>query len=164
MVEKFNQLDAKLVWNSNFQGQLLSTIEKDDERISTLSLSLVCSLFRISNGTRPDIVFSVGQLSGDSKRPSEEQWKAVIRVLRYLKSTSDMGITYIGSDQDLFFWAYSNANWANNKESRRSVSGIIVRINGAPVIFKSEIQQTVALSTAEAEYIALSLCMQEVHG
>ena len=137
MIEKFNQVDAKLVWNPNAQDQLLSTIEKEDERMKFRTYrSLVGSLLYISNGKRPDIAFSIGQLSRHLERPREEHWKAAIRVLRYLKSTSDMGITYIGSDQDLFFWAYSNANWANNKESRRYVSGIMVRMNGAPVIFK----------------------------
>nr|CCA23220.1 putative polyprotein [Albugo laibachii Nc14] len=163
MVEKFNQVDAKLVWNPNVQGQLLSTIEKEDERMKFRPFrSLVGSLLYISNGTRPDIAFSVCQLSRHLERPSEEHWKAAVRVLRYLKSTSDIGINYTGSVKDLCVCAYSDADWANNKESRRSVSGIMVMINGAPVIFKSMIQQSVALSTAEAEYIALSLCMQEV--
>lgn len=142
---------------------LLSTIEKEDERMKFRPYrSLVGSLLYISNGTRPDIAYSVGQLSRHLERPSEEHWKAAIRVLRYLKSTSDMGINYTGSDKCLCVCAYSDADWANNKESRRSVSGIMVMINGAPVIFKSKIQQSVALSTAEAEYIVLSLCMQEV--
>ena len=79
-----------------------------------------------------------------------------------MKSTCDMGIHYTGSDKHLCVCAYSDADWANNKEFRRSVSGIMVVINGAPFIIKSKIQQSVALSTAEEEYIALSLCMQEV--
>nr|CCA26484.1 putative polyprotein [Albugo laibachii Nc14] len=73
-----------------------------------------------------------------------------------------MRINYTDSDKKLCVCAYSDADSANNKESRRSVSGIMVMINGAPVIFKSKIQQSVAHSTAEAEYIALSLCVQEV--
>nr|CCA21192.1 putative polyprotein [Albugo laibachii Nc14] len=64
MVEKFNQVNTKLVWNPNVQGQLLSTIEKENERMKFRRFrSLVGSLLYISNGTRPDIAFSVGQLS-----------------------------------------------------------------------------------------------------
>nr|CCA25183.1 putative polyprotein [Albugo laibachii Nc14] len=163
MVEKFNQVDVKLVWNPNVQGQYLSTIEKKDGRMKFRPYhSLVGSFLYISNGTRPDIAFSVGQPSRHFERPSEEHWKAAIRVLRYLKSTSDIEINYTGSVKDLCVCANSEADWANNKESRRSVSGIMVMINGAPLILKTKSQQSVALSTAEAEYIALSLCMQKV--
>ena len=66
-----------------------------------------------------------------------------------MKSTSDIAINYTGSVKDLCVCAYSDADWANNKESRRSVFGIIDMINGAPVIFKSMLQISVALSTAE---------------
>jgi hypothetical protein len=58
--------------------------------------------------------------------------------------------------------AYSDADWANNRDNRHSMSGIMVMFNGSPVVFKSRLQRIVALSTAEAEYIALSLCTQEV--
>ena len=162
MVEKFNQVDTKLVWNPNVQGQLLSTIETEDERMKFRPYrSLVGSLLYISNGTRPDIAFSVCQLSRHLERPSEEHWKAAIRVLRCLKSTSDIGINYTGSVNDLCICVYSDADWPNNNYSRRSVSGIMVMMNVASVIFKPKFQRSVALNTAEAEYIALSLCMQE---
>ena len=64
--------------------------------------------------------------------------------------------------QDLQVCAYSDADWAASKENQRCMSGIMVMMNGSPVIFKSRLQRAVALSTAEAEYVALSLCIQEV--
>ena len=124
--------------------------------------SLVGSLLYVATGTRPDIAFAVCQLSRHLEQPSEEHWKAAIRVLRYLKTTIDNGICYHGKRGDIEVSAFSDADWASNKDNRRSTSGVMVMINKSPVIFKSKIQQSVALSTAEAEYIALSLCVQEI--
>ena len=58
--------------------------------------------------------------------------------------------------------AYADADWGTNIDNRYSVSGIMVIMGNAPVVFKSKFQRTVALSSAEAEYMALSLCVQEV--
>ena len=58
--------------------------------------------------------------------------------------------------------AYTDTDWGCNLDDRRSVSGIMIMIGSAPVVFKSKYQRTVALSSAEAEYMALSLCTQEV--
>lgn len=58
--------------------------------------------------------------------------------------------------------AYSDSDWASQKDDRKSTSGVSVMLCGGPVIFKSRLQRTVALSTAEAEYMALAMCVQEV--
>uniref|UniRef100_A0AAV1UBW3 Polyprotein n=1 Tax=Peronospora matthiolae TaxID=2874970 RepID=A0AAV1UBW3_9STRA len=87
---------------------------------------------------------------------------AAIRVLRYLKMSKDKGICFEGISDDLQLSAYTDTDWASNKDNRRSTSGVLVMINGAPVIFKSKMQQSVAFSTAEAEYMVLSLCAQRV--
>ena len=96
------------------------------------------------------------------EKPSEEQWNAGIRVLRYLKTTAANYIMYQGQKNWTQTSAYSDADWASNKNCRKLMSGTMVMINESPVIFKSKYQQSVALSTAEAEYMTLSLCVQEV--
>ena len=116
----------------------------------------------MATGTRPDIAFAVCQLSRHLEKPSEEHWNAAIRVLRYLKSTTNNGICYQGKSGELKLSAFSDADWGSNKDNRRSTSGVMVMINNYPVIFKSRLQNSVSLSTAEAEYVALSLCVQEV--
>ena len=73
-----------------------------------------------------------------------------------------MGLHYVSKPTGVHLSAYSDANWASNKDDRRSISGVLVMINGASVVFKSRTQHNVSLSTAEAEYVALSLCVQEV--
>ena len=163
MVEKFNQVNAKSVFNPNVPGLCLTKSDEKDLRMENRPYrSLVGSLLYIATGARPDIAFTVCQLSRHLEQPSEQHWNAAIRVLRYLKSTAMKGICYEAMPGNIEVSAYSDADWARDKETRRSTSGIMVMINNSPVIFKSKVQQSVALSTAEAEYIAISLCIQEV--
>ncbi|CAI5723452.1 unnamed protein product [Peronospora farinosa] len=116
----------------------------------------------ITTCTRPDVAYIITQLSRFLENPGQQHWKASIRVLRYLKTTRDYGIIYDGSASEVQATAYTDADWGSNIDDRRSVSGIMVMIGGAPVVFKSKYQRTVALSSAEAEYMALSFCTQEV--
>ena len=110
---------------------------------------------------RSDVVYVITQLSRFLENQGKQHWKVVIRVLRYLKTRSDYGITYDGSASEVQATAYADADWGSNIDDRRSVSGTMVMIVGAPVILKSKYQRTVALSSAEAKYMALSLCTQE---
>jgi hypothetical protein len=149
--------------NPSVEGQFLVKCEKKDPKMENRPYrSLVGSLLYVATGTRPDIAFAVCQLSRHLEQPSEEHWNTAIRVLCYFKSTATKGICYQGKSGELELSAYTDADWASNKENRRSTSGIMVMINKSPVIFKSKLQQSVALSTAEAEYVVLSLCIQEV--
>ncbi|UIZ22680.1 hypothetical protein KXD40_003992 [Peronospora effusa] len=72
--------------------------------------------------------------------------------LRYLKMTQDRGICYKGKLDKLQLSAYTDAYWASNKDNCRV----------APVIVKPMMQQSAALSTAEAEFMVPSLCVQGV--
>ena len=83
-------------------------------------------------------------------------------MLKYLNSTANKEIAYQGAKNLMEVCAYSDADWASSTNNRKSVSGINVMINNSPVIIKSEDQRGVALSNAKSEYIALSLCSQEV--
>jgi len=82
--------------------------------------------------TRPDLAYSVGILSRFLDSPTEEHWNAGKRVLRYLSGTTDIGITY-GHDGSNNLIAYSNADWANCVNTRRSTSGIVLMLNGGPI-------------------------------
>ncbi|KAI9915828.1 hypothetical protein PsorP6_007975 [Peronosclerospora sorghi] len=156
MMEKYNQDDTKPVYNPVVEGQFLTKNEDKDPKTENRPYrSLVGSLLYFTTGTRPDIAFAVFQLSRHLEQPCEEQSKAEIRVLKYLKSTKRIS-------QNITIEAYSDADWAGNRDNRRSTSDVVTMVNGAPVIFKRKLQQSVALSTKEAEYMALSLCLQEI--
>ena len=82
-----------------------------------------------------------------------------LQVLRYLYHTRHLGLQFEGKHEDSQNFAvsvYVDADWAADKDNRRSRSGIMVFINGNLVHYTSKHQKSVALSTCEAEYVALS--------
>ncbi|KAE8906813.1 hypothetical protein PF010_g11342 [Phytophthora fragariae] len=83
-----------------------------------------------------------------------------MKVVRYLLKPKDVCIVYdglLGTQLEV----YSDADWAGNRDDRRSVSGIMLMMCGAPVMWRSTFQKTIALSSTEAEYMALSDCVKE---
>lgn len=92
---------------------------------------LVCSLMYLSVTTRPDLSYSVSYLSRYLDKPTDKLWKAAKRILRYVNQTKDLGITFKKGSGGLV--SYSDADWASDKDSRKSVSGLIVFYNGNPI-------------------------------
>ena len=110
--------------------------------------------------TRPDIAFAVGVLGRYGQDPAARHWSLCKRLLRYLQGTKGLGLRY-GEKGDNRILGYSDADWGGDTDDRKSTSGFAFFVNGALVSSKSKKQQTVALSTAEAEYLALSMAVQE---
>ena len=110
--------------------------------------------------TRLDIAFAVNNLAWFNSKPQKEHWTALKRILRYLKGTTKIGILYKqdGSDKCV---GYSDADWAGDTSDRKSNSGYIFMFSGRAISWSSKKQKCIALSTAEAEYIALSGAAQE---
>jgi hypothetical protein len=119
--------------------------------------------------TSPDIAYAVQTLSQFNTNPGPVHLTAVKRVYRYLRGTPDLGITYSASDEsDIEMHAdfshpavYTDADWANSKDDRKSISGYVSIFAGGATTWSSKKQATVALSTMEAEYIALSHAARE---
>ena len=114
-------------------------------------------------GTRPDIGFSVCRLSKYAHKPGQVHWDAVKRVLRYLIKTKDLGLCF-GPDNDtssLVPHMYVDSDWAQDPETRCSMSGCVVMMGGAAVAWSVRQQDCVALSSAESEYIGLCLGVKE---
>ncbi|KAJ3475377.1 hypothetical protein NLI96_g11880 [Meripilus lineatus] len=118
------------------------------------------SLMYAAVATRPDISFAVQALSQFNANPSPLHWTAVKHVLRYLKGTQQLGITY-GRIQDIAEEGWTDADWAQCLLDRRSTSGYVFIMAGGAVSWSSKKQQTVALSTMEAEYLALAHATKE---
>ena len=126
-------------------------------------MSLVGSLNYIAMCTRPDIAFATGFLCRYMSKPTQNHYNAAIRVLRYLKGTIDFGLVYgntVSGHDGLKMFAYSDANFAE-KEDSISTYGYTFIINGAAVNWSSRKQETVAKSTAEAEFVAASKTTDE---
>jgi len=122
--------------------------------------SIVGGLMFAACVTRPDIMCAVGQLSQFLNNPSSKHMSAAKRVLRYLKGTSSLGITY--RPPPLHLQGYSDADWAGDMDTRRSTTGYIVMLNNGAIAWKSRRQPTVALSTMESEYMALTDATKEL--
>ena len=84
----------------------------------------------------------------------------MVRVLIYLRDTTERGIQFTGSDLELF--AYSDADWGGDLDSRRSTTGYVVYAAGGPIAWQSKLQSTVAVSTMEAKYMAAFGAIQEL--
>ncbi|KAL6461078.1 hypothetical protein MHYP_G00310440 [Metynnis hypsauchen] len=123
----------------------------------------VGSLIYLATCTRPDLCFVVGKLSQHFANPTEENWITVKHVLRYLRGTTDKQLTFRKSSDGLGLRAYSDADWGADTSDRRSTSGYCVSMSkdSSLVSWRSKKQPTVALSTCEAEYMALALTIQE---
>ncbi|KAM1306524.1 hypothetical protein ACFX2H_008899 [Malus domestica] len=110
--------------------------------------------------TRPDISFSVHQVCQFMQNPMVSHFTAVKRILRYLKGTMQLGLTY--SKSDLTIQAFSNADWAGDPNDRRSTTGMVVFLGANPISWSSKKQQTVSRSSTEAEYRAMSTTTAEI--
>ena len=122
--------------------------------------SIVGNLMYAATATRPDISFAVGVLSRFCSKPTMAHLTAAKRVLRYLKSTPGLALKF-DKRVDGALIGYSDADWAGDLDDRHSTTGNLFIMAGGTISWTSKKQATVSLSTAEAEYIALSTATQE---
>ena len=111
--------------------------------------------------TRPDLAFSVSLLARFQANPGIDHWNALMHVIGYIKNTMDYGLTY-SRDYELSPTAFVDADYGGCRDTRRSTSGYVFLMAGGAVSWSSKRQATVALSTVEAEYVAMSRCTQQM--
>ncbi|XP_062703498.1 uncharacterized protein LOC134285956 [Aedes albopictus] len=105
--------------------------------------------------SRPDICAAVNLLSRFQNAPTEEHWKALKRVVRYLQGTKDFSLVYSRTKNDPLI-GYADADWGSDVNDRRSTSGFCFKIFDNTVTWVTRKQSTVSLSSTEAEYVSLS--------
>ncbi|XP_019238389.1 PREDICTED: uncharacterized protein LOC109218475 [Nicotiana attenuata] len=111
--------------------------------------------------TRPDICFAVQHLSQFMQSPCVPHLEASLHLLKYLKGTAEFGI-FLNNAPDFSVAAFCDSDWAACPDTRRSVSGFCVLLGGSIVGWKSKKQPVVSMSSAEAEYRAMSKAVSEV--
>ncbi|KAK8950986.1 hypothetical protein KSP39_PZI004235 [Platanthera zijinensis] len=116
--------------------------------------SLIGSLMYLTN-TRPDIENAVNIAARFVSNPSKEHFDAAKRILRYLQGTKDFCILY-KSHQSNILTGFTDSDWAGDNDERKSTRGFLFLIRTGPISWSSRKQRTVALSTTEAEYVALN--------
>ena len=125
------------------------------EYTETQMRELVGSLNWISSCTRPDLSFATNVLARHLTKLNSNHAAGTKRILRYLKATRSYGLQLcpaIGSGRK--GEVYTDADWAGDRESRKSTTGAVLTMSGCPIGWSSKRQSVVALSTMEAEYIA----------
>ena len=132
--------------------------------------SAVGKLNYLGQTTRPDIMYAVHQVAKYSADPRQEHGEAIVYIVKYLKATRHIGLRF-KPDASKGFQCYCDADFAGNwnKEfaetdpsTAKSRSGWVVFYAACPIIWASKLQSQVALSTTEAEYIAMSMALRDV--
>ena len=111
--------------------------------------------------TRPDITFAVHQLSQFISAPSDIHLQAAHKVLRYIKSNPGQGLMY-SADSEVCLNAFSDADWAACKDTRRSVSGFCVYLDTSLISWKSKKQVVASRSSTESEYRSMAQATCEI--
>jgi hypothetical protein len=94
-------------------------------------------------------------------KPAESHWNAALGVLRYLANTQDYGILFEPSYVSNELKGYADADFAGDIDTRRSTTGYVFTLCGGAISWSSRLQPTVAVSTAEAEYMAAAFAVKE---
>jgi Reverse transcriptase (RNA-dependent DNA polymerase) len=160
ILKRFNLNEARTVKSPLNAGQeLLKSTPFSTRCDQKLYQEIIGSLIHLALYSRPDISFAVSKLSQFNMDPSIEHLQAAKHVLRYLKLSRNYSITY--GNGPLNHTGFSDADWASDKNDRKSFTGYIFLVNNGPVSWSSHKQSTIAQSTLEAEYMALSDASRE---
>jgi len=167
ILKKFGMLDCNPAKTPMEQGvQLINNVDENGQYGSTANIpyrQIIGSLMYLAVSTRPDLSYVVGVLSRFLEQPSASHWITAKRVLKYIKGTLEVGITYNGNcDEKNRLVAFSDSDYASCVNTRKSTSGVILVINSGPVVWSSRKQSVVATSTTDAEYIAMCEAAKEV--
>lgn len=118
----------------------------------------------LADSTRPDLAFITTKLGAAMHAPTARHWAALKAAIRYLIHTVHTGITYRAqlkrAPQTRFLRAFSDASFASDNLDRKSMTGMVLCYNASPVAWSAKKQSIIALSTTEAEYVAMASALQ----
>nr|GEX69965.1 uncharacterized mitochondrial protein AtMg00810-like [Tanacetum cinerariifolium] len=117
--------------------------------------------FMYLTSNRPNLIFVVFLCAQYQTKPTEKHLNAVKRIFRYLKGTINMGLWY-SKDTGMSLTAYADADHAGCQDTRRSTLGSAQFLGDKLVSWSSKKQKSIAISSIEAKYIALSRCCAQI--
>ena len=129
--------------------------------IQNMTSSAIVRALQYLSLTRPDVAFRVSKLSQFMHAPTFQHWSALKRLLRYLQGTNSKGLL-LQKGSALNLHAFTDADWAGDKNTYRSTTGYIVFLGSNPIAWSSKRQSTLARSTTEAEFRAVASATTEV--
>ncbi|GKC35041.1 zinc finger, CCHC-type containing protein [Tanacetum coccineum] len=128
ILKKFNREDCSPVSTPmDLVEKLMPNIGKHVDQLE-YSRAIGCLMYAMTS-TRHDIAYAVGRLSRFTSNPSRRHWHAITKVFKYLKGTTNYGLSYVGYPSVLE--GYSDASWINHVEDSSSTSGWFVALVAA---------------------------------
>jgi len=160
LIKKFKMEESKEIDTPIATATKLDIDEPGSSVDQKLYRGMIGSLLYLT-ASRPDIVFSVGLCARFQANPKESHLTAVKRILIYLKGTTDLHLWYPkGSNFNLV--GYADADYAGFLVDRKSASGMAHFLGSCLVSWATKKQNSVALSTAEAEYVVAASCCAQL--
>jgi len=166
VLQRFNMQDAKAISTSiapHFKlsaAQCPSTDEETEYMSRVPYSSAVGSLMYALVCPRPDLAYAMSLVSRYMSNPVKEHWKAVQWVFRYLRGTADYCLKFGRTDKGLI--GYVDSDYGADLDRRRSLTGYVFTVGSCAVSWRATLQSVVALSTTEAEYMAVSEACKEL--
>lgn len=157
ILKKFNMLSCNGV--ATPMENNLNLIKQNIKSCNFPYQELIGSLMYLAILTRPDIAHAVSFLSQFNNCFDETHCKHAKRILRYLQNTRNYGLLYCKGEADLE--GFVDADWASNCVDRKSYTGFCFKLSNSAISWESKKQATVALSSTEAEYMAISEAAKE---
>lgn len=133
--------------------------DPDAKNVKVPYRQAVGSLLYLACGTRPDLSYPSTYMSQFNEHHSDEHWRGIKHMLRYLNATKDQKLTFRKTGQKLKI--FSDADWGGDRVDRKSFSGYVMIMAGAAISWCSKKQNCTALSSSEAEYIAMCQSAKE---
>ena len=131
--------------------------------------SVIGKMNYLEKCSRPEIAYAVHMCARYSNEPKVEHGQAVKWIGRYLAGTRGKGFILKPKDESFVVWADADfsGNWhpesaMDDPDTARSRSGYIIMYLGCPILWKSQLQTEIALSSCESEYICLSQATRKV--
>ena len=164
IVETFGMADAVSAKIPILPNLDLEKVDQEPMESAHLFQALLGSLLFLNLNTRPDLCFAVNYLSRRAKSPREADFKALKGIVRYLKDHATFGIFYKKAEKNtnsVEIGAVVDSSYASGPR-RKSISGILINVNGGPVFFRTKTQSFQAESTTEAEFEAIQIAGREL--
>ena len=170
ILEEFGMQDCKPVSTPISTGVYYSKMDcpsTDEEKAEMSDIPyrrVIGKLLYLAVNTRPDIATAVGTLARFVSNPGQMHWKGVKHIMRYLRGTANYGLRISSQQPETNLpqvYGFVDSTWGDDKDSRKSRSGYVFFLESVPISWKTTLQQIVALSSAEAEYVALASAVKE---
>jgi hypothetical protein len=160
MLKTFQMEDSSPISTHMVVGCKLSKYDISPDVDQMSYLSMIGSLLYITT-SRPNIMQAVGMVGRYQSSPKQSHLVAVTRIFKYLKGTMTYGLWY-PINHNFQLTSYSDADWANCVDERKSTSGGEFFLGDSLVAWLSKKQGPISLSTTEAEYIVVATCCTQI--